>query len=155
MRRINSGFTLIELMIVIAIIGILAAIAVPQYATYTKKAKFTEVRMAIFPLKVQVVECYQRNSGVAGCNSAADTATLPSQVTTEQLTSAAGAKFVGSITLAPSGNNPSITVIPNTNEGFLATETYILTGVTVEDAGGGRVLTDWVESGGGCDKGYC
>ena len=58
----QGGFTLIELMIVVAIIGILAAIAVPQYQTYTKKAKFTEVVQATQPFKLGVELCYQNNN---------------------------------------------------------------------------------------------
>ncbi len=47
----QKGFTLIELMIVVAIIGILASIALPAYQTYTKKAKFSEVVLAATPYK--------------------------------------------------------------------------------------------------------
>ena len=53
----QQGFTLIELMIVIAIIGILAAVAVPQYQTYTKKAKFSEVVGATSPFKAGIETC--------------------------------------------------------------------------------------------------
>lgn len=51
MKNVQKGFTLIELMIVIAIIGILAAIAVPQYSNYTQKARFSDVVMAVTAFK--------------------------------------------------------------------------------------------------------
>lgn len=54
----QSGFTLIELMIVVAIVAILAAIAMPAYKTYTAKARFSEVINAVNPVKAMVELCF-------------------------------------------------------------------------------------------------
>ena len=64
-KQIQAGFTLIELMIVVAIIGILAAIALPAYQTYTNKAKFSEVVLATSGIKTQVDVCAQTKATAA------------------------------------------------------------------------------------------
>lgn len=70
MKR-NQGFTLIELMIVVAIIGILAAVALPAYQTYTAKSKFAEVVNATAALKTAVELCALDKNAVTGCSNTA------------------------------------------------------------------------------------
>lgn len=71
MKRIQKGFTLIELMIVIAIIGILAAVALPAYQNYTNRAKFAEVIAAVGPMRQSVDICYQVNGALTDCDTEA------------------------------------------------------------------------------------
>ena len=65
MRRIQKGFTLIELMIVVAIIGILAAVALPAYQDYTIRAKVSELVLAASGFKTSVSEKAQVDNGLA------------------------------------------------------------------------------------------
>jgi len=63
-RKAQQGFTLIELMIVVAIIGILAAVAIPQYQDYVTRTKLSKAATAVDPIKTAVAMYAQENAGV-------------------------------------------------------------------------------------------
>jgi len=87
MKQVQKGFTLIELMIVVAIIGILAAVAIPAYSDYTKKAKATEITSATSALKTAVEGCYQDTENIA--------CALPAHMHSCTYTAAAGGYVFG------------------------------------------------------------
>lgn len=81
-EKTENGFTLIELMIVIAIIGILASVAVPQYASYTKRAKFAELVQKTASVKSAIHLCVQDLNTLTGCSNGNNG--VPADITTPE-----------------------------------------------------------------------
>ena len=135
--RKQGGFTLIELMIVVAIIGILAAIAIPAYTTYTQKARFTEAVLAASTLKTDVVTFIQTNGLTALDTADSSGGSIPAVV-------AATATVNGS-----SVTNGVITITWAADGTALAGLTYVFT------PSGATSPISWTATGTGCAANYC
>ena len=123
MKRVQQGFTLIELMIVVAIVGILAAIALPAYQDYVVRSKMSEAEAAIAACKTSVAEYTATHAGnLPGTTDIAGCSTTTTQYVNGGVTVSAGG--VISATSQNTGANPEciLTLTPTTD----ATDTFAI-----------------------------
>ena len=142
--QMQKGFTLIELMIVVAIIGILAAVALPAYQDYTNRAKMVEVLSFAASGKTAVAEYYQSEGKLPTDNSAAGMAA----------DTAITSKYVKSVTVAA---GVITAAIQNTNVTELDAGSVILTpltsaGVDITTGYSGPIIWKCAPSAAGLDK---
>lgn len=130
----STGFTLIELMIVVAIIGILATIALPAFKLYTIKSRYTEIVLAAQPYKLGVETCLQNGKSLADCD--AGRYGIPPAVNSSQ-------GQIASITVT----DGQITITPEDTHGLTSSDTYILTPSN-------NIPIRWAVSGGAVTAGY-
>jgi type IV pilus assembly protein PilA len=135
MKTLQKGFTLIELMIVVAIIGILAAVALPAYSDYTVRAKVSELVLAASGGKTAVSEAFQTLGYMPSVASAG--------------VSAQTSKFVSGVVYATSATNAAtITATASAAESKISGSTIIMSGT-----GDSNGVVQWT-CGGNIDTKY-
>lgn len=137
MKKAEGGFTLIELMIVVAIIGILAAVAIPAYQNYVKKAKFQDIVSSAASVESAISLCLNENNGdPTACDTAAKLG-----ITIKNSKEAATA-------LAITASTAAVTATANTAAGgytYIRTPTYTAGDTTIT----------WTQSGTCLAAGVC
>ena len=145
MKKAQQGFTLIELMIVVAIIGILAAVALPAYQNYTASAKYTEVINATTGVKSAIEVCAQTDGSLIDCDTNARVAAA--------VDGSSGGDEIDNVAVGTAtATTISITAEPTDNATFDPADDYVLDGVF----SAGQVTWTLNSTASGCvGKGFC
>ena len=131
----DNGFTLLELLISIAIISIIVSIAVPSYQNYTRRARYSEIVQASAPYKLAVADCFHQTGDLSDCNN--------NQYGIPPLKNYS--KGLIDIIEVQQGK---ITITPKPQQGISSDDTFILT-PEIDDS-----QLHWLSSGGGVERGY-
>ena len=113
MKAIQKGFTLIELMIVVAIIGILAAVALPAYQDYTVRAKVSELILAASGARTAITEKFQTDPAATASAGAGVTIPLTGKISAATVSDAGTVIVQGSTAGTSTGQAITITVTPS------------------------------------------
>ena len=137
MKNLQKGFTLIELMIVVAIIGILAAIALPAYQDYTVRAKVSEVILAASACRTGITEALQVSSAIDA------SAALPTACTSTPSKFVTGVVADGNGVITVTANQTNLTALTGSTNTL--TLIPIQTGVApvVGATDGGKAIAGW------------
>jgi len=126
MKKVQQGFTLIELMIVVAIIGILAAIAIPAYSDYISRTRAAGAMSELSSIKTAVSLCVQDNGGIFTSCDVGLAAGIPAQVATRNIT-VIGTVVDGLITATSGATLTDGTALTISNQPALVANTSVMT----------------------------
>lgn len=149
MNKVQQGFTLIELMIVIAIIGILASVALPAYQTYTNKAKFSEIILATSNVKSAIEICGQTRATSASFGTVCIPGGTSATGQASGVIDSGASGYVASV-LTTSGSATTVVATGLSQNIGSANHTYTITGTLTAV---GQVT--WVPSGSCEAAGWC